>query len=277
MPIFVGYRIIWFLYILIWLIAQLVLYAPADQDGPRWLIWLTHQAYILLVVGTGAVTILTIGYAIVHYTAKHKLQRFHPQPDSTLQAIFSQDNIGWYMKIVWLLYIMGAAVSIVVVVGYWGFVYDYNCVPTMTANSTITCLEADVYSVHLHLINGLLIILDLYLSRVPYQLFHIFYPSIFTIIWVIFSVIYYAAGGTNTVDKQRYIYSVLDYGNYPGLAAGLAIVLIVGPAIGFIILFLLGWLRDVIYKRISCCFRDLQFRINDSSGNAEDTQELKDI
>lgn len=237
LPVFVGYRIIWFLYILVWLIASLVLSAPEDVFGARWLIYLTNLSYVLLVIGCGAVTILTISYAIVHYSARHKLQRFHSRPDSTHRAIFSQDNIAWYTKICWLLYIMGGAMSIVVVVGYWGFVFDYNCVPIMTANSTVSCLVADVYSVHLHLINGVLIVLDLYLSRIPYQLFHIFYPSIFTLLYIIFSLVYFAAGGTNPLNEERYIYSALDYGNNPGLAAGLAIVLVVGPTIGFIFLF----------------------------------------
>ena len=255
---FVVYRIVWFLYILIWLIASLARFAPPERDGPRWLIYITNQAYLLLVIGTGAITILTIVYAIIYLVNKTKLQRFYPQPTSIANDVFKQDNIPWYVKICWVLYIMAGAVAIMVVVGYWGFVYDPNCVSINNANVTINCSVADVYSVHLHLINAVMIVLDLYMSRILYQLFHIFYPPIFSIVWVIFSLIYFAAGGTNTVDGEPYIYEVLDYGNNPGLAAGLAIVLIIGPLVGFIILFLLGWLRDVIYRRISCCFRDLQ-------------------
>lgn len=268
---FVGYRVIWFLYILAWLIATLIVQAPVGVDGARWLIWLTNQSYILLVIGTGAITILTVVYAIVHYIDKYKLQRFHSQPASTLQEIFRQDNIEWYMKICWLLYIMGASVAMVVIVGYWGFVYDPSCVPTTTANSTVNCLVADVYSVHIHLINGVLVIVDLYLSRFPYQLFHVFYPSIFTLLWVIFSVIYFAAGGTNPLDEGRYIYSVLDYGNNPGPAVGFAIVVIIGPAIAFFGLFLLGRIRDAIYTRIPCCYREFQEEISD----LETSMELK--
>ena len=73
---------------------------------------------------------------------------------------------------------------------------------------------------------------------------------------MIFSAIYFAAGGTNPLDEGPYVYPVLDYGNNPGAAAGIAIVLIVGALIGFITLFVLGWIRDAIYSRISCCFRE---------------------
>lgn len=258
LPVFVVYRIVWFLYILVWLIASLARFAPPDRDGPRWLIYITNQAYLLLVVGSGAITLLTIAYAVVYLVNKSKLQRFYPQPASSPTDVYEQDNIAWFVKICWLLYVMGGSVAIMVVIGYWGFVYDPNCVSVMTANVTINCPVADVYSVHVHLINAVLIVLDLYMSRIPYQLLHIFYPPVFSIVWVIFSLIYFAAGGTNTVDGERYIYEVLDYGNNPGLAAGLDIVLILGPVFGFIILFLLGWLRDVIYKKIHCCFRDFQ-------------------
>ena len=270
LPVFVGYRIVWFLYILAWLIATLIFQAPAGRDGARWLIWLTNQSYILLVLGTGAITTLTVVYTIVHYTDRQKLQRFHPQPATTLHAILRQDNIQWYMKICWFLYIVGASMAMVVVVGYWGFVFDYNCVPSMTANSTVNCLVADVYSIHLHAINGVLVILDLYLSRFPYQLFHTFYPSIFTILWVIFSAIYFAAGGTNPLDEGPYIYPVLDYGTNPGAAVGFAIVLIIGPVIAFIGLFVLAWIRDAIYSRISCCFREFHKEMSDS-----ESQELE--
>ena len=257
LPVFVAYRIIWFLYILAWLIATLVNFAPPDREGPRWLIFLTNQSYILLVVSTGAITILTVGYAIIYLIDKQILQSFHPQSASTLQAIYMQDNIGWYVKICWLLYIMGAALALVVVVGYWSIVYDPNCESSTSPNSTIICLEANEYSFHLHLVNGVLIILDLYLSRVPYQLFHIFYPSVFMLGWVIFSAIYFAAGGTNPLDEGPYIYELLDYGNNPGRAVGLAIVLIVSPTAAFIVLFFLGWIRDVIYQKIPCCYRQL--------------------
>lgn len=276
LPAFVGYRIIWFIYILTWLVAALIAETPADRDGARWLIFLTNQAYIVLVVGTGPITILTVGYAIVHFVDKHKLQRFHQQSDAatTPRAVFKQDNIAWYMKICWLLYVIGATMAIIVLVGFWGFVYNPVCESPLQQNSTTVCIPTviDVYSVHFHLINAVLIILDLYFSRIPYQLFHIFYPSIYTFTFVIFSLIYFAVGGTNPDDEQPYIYEVLDYGNNTVFAAGIAVVLVIAPTAGFVFLFLLAWIRDAIYKRICIpwCYRDLQ---NQTISNTESSQE----
>ena len=261
---FVGYRIVWFLYILAWLIATAIFQTTVDEQGARWLIYLTNQSYILLVVSTGAITIHTVVYAIVHYTNREKLQRFYPRPATTLHAIFRQDNIQWYTKICWFLYIVGASMALSVVVGFWAFEFNPNCVPSMTANSTVHCVVVNVYSIHVHAINGVLVILDLYLSRLPYQLFHAFYPAIFSVWWVIFSAIYFAAGGTNPLDEGRYVYPVLDYGNNPGPATGVAIVQIISAPIGFIALFVLAWIRDAIYSRISCCFREFQKKVSDS-------------
>ena len=164
--------------------------------------------------------------------------------------------------------------AIVVVVGYWILVYNPVCEPPLQSNSTSICVPSviDVYSLHVHLINGILIVFDIYFSRIPYQLFHIFYPSIFTFVWTIFSVIYYAAGGRNPDDEQPYIYEVLDYGNDTVAAATNAIFLILVPTVAFLILFLLGWTRDAIYKRISYCYRDLQNQIVTLSGT-ESSQE----
>ena len=270
LPVFVGYRIIWFLYILAWLIAAILV--RTDIEGVRWLIYLTNQSYILLVLGSGAITILTVGYAIAYLIDKRKLQSFYPQSATTLQVTYKQDNIPWYVKICWLLYIMGAAAAIVVVVGFWSVIYDPNCEPLMSPNSTVSCITIDVYSVHVHLINGILVILDLYLSRIPIQLLHIFYPAMFTLWWVIFSVVFFAAGGTNPFDGGPYIYEVLDYGNSPALSGGFAILIVISPFIGFILLFVLGWTRDVIYKKIPCCYRELQ---NDRLDHQESSQALE--
>lgn len=62
-----------------------------------------------------------------------------------------------------------------------------------------------VVDIHLHLINALVIMTDLGLSRLPYWLLHFPFPLAYLSSYIIFSGIYYAAGGTNP-DKEDYIY-----------------------------------------------------------------------
>lgn len=98
---------------------------------------------------------------------------------------------------------------------------------------------------HLHLLNSIVILLEMALSAIPVRLLHGLYPLIFGLIYVIFSAIYWA------MDHENVLYpNVLDW-NQPGMTVivtlGLAIVIV--PLLQ---LFLFGLynLRLKIYKRI---------------------------
>lgn len=92
---------------------------------------------------------------------------------------------------------------------------------------------------------------DVCISRVPFQLFHFFYTSILTFLYLVFTLIYWGAhNGTNS----GVIYSILDYGNYT--YAGLyAVVMVALPILLYLALFGIAVLRDVIYdalQKFSC-------------------------
>ena len=247
-----------FAYIFAWLIAHSVI--RRDTVGPHWLIYLTNQSYIVLVVSVGGITILTIGYTVVYYFSRDNIRDSLPKVETPIQLIYLQDNIAWYVKLIWLLYISGSTLAVLVTIGYWGLLADFDCYVANSSdpNSTVICPPGpDVATVHLHGVNALLVLIDIAVSRVPFQFLHFFYPSLFAAVYVIFSGIYFAAGGTDP-SGDPFIYPLLDYGRNLGSAIGLAIALALSPMALYVILFLLAWLRDVIYKRISCCFRDLR-------------------
>lgn len=64
--------------------------------------------------------------------------------------------------------------------------------------------------VHLHLINALIILADLWLSRLPYWLLHFPAPMAYLSIYILFGGIYYAAGGKAPKGKDA-IYPWLDF------------------------------------------------------------------
>lgn len=246
----------------------------SPRQGAKWLIFITNHAVILLVIGLLSVNILTIGYTIVYYIDKEKLRRFYPKPATTAQALYSQDNITWYMKLCWILYLIGVVISITIICGFWVAVYtpcndSQNTITNSTEmmvnnttadpmqNGTVVCDALDPVTLHVHLILGLLAVLDMFLSRIPYQIFNVYIGTIYMAFFIIFSAIYYGAGGTNHLGDP-YIYGVLDYGGNPSRAVLYVFVMIVLPIVCFILLYLLAWLRDVIYKRINFCFRDVQ-------------------
>jgi len=70
--------------------------------------------------------------------------------------------------------------------------------------------------------------------------------------YVTFSAIYFAANGTND-QGQPYIYSALDYGNFPGTAAAIVIitVLVRLPIVHLVFLYVLR--LGCIYLVTRCC------------------------
>ena len=267
LPLFTIYRVVLFAYIFAWLIAHSVL--RSDNFGPLWLIYLTNLSYIVLVVAVGIIAILCIGYTVVYYVNRDNIRENLPKVETPIQLIYLKDNIAWYVKLIWFLYISGSTLALLVTVGYWSFLADFGCdirnssslnsTNSMNStNSTISCPPGpDAATVHLHGVNALLMLIDLFVSRIPYQLLHFFYPSIFSSLYAIFTGIYFAAGGTDP-NGDRFIYPLLDYSQNIGTSVGLAVILAFSPMVLYVVLFLLAWLRDVIYKRVSCCFRDLR-------------------
>ena len=225
-----------FLYIFAWLIVS----AAVTPSGGRWLVFLTNLSYLVLVLGTGAIAILCVVYTIVYYANRNCIQNL-PKVETPIQLTYTQDNIPWYVKLVWFLYISGSTLAVLVTIGFWAVLY--RCDNSSCAPSALT--------VHTHGVNGLLALIDLFISRVPFQFLHFFYPAILTALYALLNGIYYAAGG-------GVIYTPINYGGNLGIAVVLVIVLALSPMPIYIILFLLAWLRDVVYKKVACCFRDIR-------------------
>ncbi len=280
LPVFMVYRVLVFFYLLIWLILHI--YARHDEFGPHWPIFLSNLGFALLTISMGSLAILCVAYGIVYYTKRERLVCYLPKKDFPLARVYKQDNIGWYVKIIWCLYIVANASAILIFLGYWLFVYSPcddddngemggagtasemsgdNASSNGSASGEMavkeTCSGLDAPAIHLHGINVLIVFIDLLLSRIPYQLLHTLYATIFAIVYVIFTIIYFAAGGTSHLGDP-YIYGALDYGNDLPLAILFVVVIAVGCIPIYLGLFLLAWLRDVIVTRIGCCFRDVR-------------------
>lgn len=272
LPLFLAYRILLFLYTLAWLILHIV---ARESYGPRWLIFISDWAFALLTFSTGAMAIICLVYTIIHYTNSKRLLQYIPRRDFPIYRVFKQDNIHWSVKIAWLLYVVAKTAAVLIFAGYWVFIYE-SCEEqgafdsrddndtfdpdTMEMNvsttDSLSCSPLDIYTIHIHGVNVVIVLLDIFMSRVPYQFLHLFYPCLFTLVYVIFSLIYWGAGGTN-LDGDPFIYSTLDY-NSGASTFGLAILLILVPPVFYLVLFLLAWARDALYGHIACCFRDIK-------------------
>ena len=83
----------------------------------------------------------------------------------------------------------------------------------------------DGVNANVHLLNATIALIDVIFSGVPVRILHFIYPAMFAAAYAVFTGIYFAAGGTDP-NGNPYIYPVIDYGNRPGLAVGLMLVLV---------------------------------------------------
>ena len=119
-----------------------------------------------------------------------------------------------------------------------------------------------------HLTNGLYVFVDRWLTSLPVNLLHFWHFDAYGLLYALFTVIYYLAGGKNgTVD---YIYPMLDYGSAPGVAAGwiVGLAVVAAPLVQ-----LLFWLMYLLREWLSeLCFGSFVREYNNNrvgSGDAE--------
>ena len=216
--------------------------------------------------------ILCSVYTAIFYIRRQKLLRFLPKEEFPESNVFRQDNIPWYVKMVWISYVIAVTINFLVVLGYWILVYNpcknedaannvtsnlnESETPATTEVSEENCSNLDASNLHVHFVNAVLILVDIFLSRVPFQVLHFFYPFIFTFCYSIFTILYWVGGGTDRFGNP-YIYSTIDFSNNPTRAFTMIVFLVPSPIITYFILCPLALLRDFLYSRISCCYWNL--------------------
>ena len=115
-------------------------------------------------------------------------------------------------KIQWPLFTVGTEFAVAITLLYWTLFYE--------PHSKQNFFSID--SLHIHLINGILAFVDLWVSGVPVRIYHALHSVLFAISYVVFTGVYYAAGGTDPVGNS-FIYPFLNYKSSPGSAVGLGI------------------------------------------------------
>ena len=132
------------------------------------------------------------------------------------------NRISWYHMIQWALFMIGAELAVVLTLLYWALLYD----PEFPISGV---------NFNTHGSQGIISVVELLITGVPIRFYHFYFTQIFAAVYVVFTGIYHAAGGTNTMDKP-YIYSILNYGDSPGFATGLifGVILVLLPIIHFL-------------------------------------------
>ena len=117
---------------------------------------------------------------------------------------------------------IGAEFAVVLTLLYWPLLYNPDF-PISGVNFNT------------HGSQGIISVIELLITGVPIRFYHFYFTQIFGSVYVVFTGIYHAAGGTNVSDNP-YIYSILDYGERPGSATGLVlgVILVFLPIIHFL-------------------------------------------
>ena len=268
LPLFLLYRLIVFAYMAAWLIAHGAI--RGETSGLYWFIYITDWAFLLQVIAMAGVTLVTLIYYTCTLNNKNekedsRMSRCLPVQEVSSDMLYRQDNLHWVIRIVWVTYIVAATSTVLAGLGYWTIVYDSNCSSdnqtmdntsishAMEINSTSSSADncgPDAASLHAHGVNILILFIDLILSLIPFHLLHFLYPCILTTAYVVFSGVFYAAGGTDR-HGHRYIYKALDYENSPLTSSIAAVCLCIVPAVVYLIPFTLALLRDIVYQRLN--------------------------
>lgn len=203
------YRWILALYFFAWLIASWV-----ESDGPKWLIFLTNWsflAYNLYLIVAAVST--TIKYLFAHFLFSAEDEPFSRANDYSVQKPqgccgYEDNNISWYQMIHWLLFTLGTDLAVGVMILYWALLYE--------SGDSVNGVNANT-----HLVNGLIALVEIWISGVPVNMLHLIYTMIFAIVYAIFTGVYFTISG-------NIVYPVLDYENRPGGAVGAVLGVVFG-------------------------------------------------
>lgn len=169
-------------------LASLILYILVSKAG-YWFIYLTHWGLTINTFATG--------FAVA---VSARCYLYGP--------ISGEFLLPWYVKTYWVLYNSAIPLAFLITIFYWTVLYGLH-----EEEELNHALDVSVHGVNSLVMFGLLIS-----ASQPSRMWHIYQPLQFAILYVIFSAIYYGAGGVDA-SGNRWIYSVVDWSS-PGTTIG---------------------------------------------------------
>ena len=211
------------------------------------LIFLTNWGFLIwtgyLLVAAMACTVKMVFWV---WSTAHGKREPEVDPADHLQSVvvkWSEDRVGWYQKVQWVLYSLAVPLQFAVVILYWGIILPYS-------SNIYTAINF-----HVHLVGGVFAAIDLLTSGVLVSVYHMYCIIFLGILYIVFSSVYDVYGGTS-IWEDPFIYAILDYTGNPGLAVGVAIgtVFAFTPVVYLATYALAGVRRWLVHKcRARCC------------------------
>ena len=113
--------------------------------------------------------------------------------------------MAWFHKAIWVIYNISASGGLLVTAVFWILLFN----PDKGIRG---------FTIIYHGFNSIAMVSDTMLSSIPVRLLHVIYPMLNGVVYVVFTVIYWAVGGTNSFGMP-YIYPQTDYTGRPVLSA----------------------------------------------------------
>ena len=205
--VYLAYRWLLVVYFASWI----VMFWTMTDSTPVAFIYLTKWAFITFNVYllTAAIS-TTASYLSAHFVRPRGQRDFPGEGDLATSGNqpmgccgYHGNTLRWYQMLHWLTFTIGNEPALVTTLLYWALVYRGEHVSAV--------------SINVHLVNGLVAILDVWVSGIPINLLHIVYLMLYGISYVLFTGIYYVA-------SESVIYeAILDYGE--GVGVAVAVVL----------------------------------------------------
>ena len=149
--------------------------------------------------------------------------RCHYQQLRNATQLFFVSELRWFHNFVWIFHEVAFAMALFITILFWLIL-----APTYS----IEYLSDPIRSINTHLINMIIMLVDLFLCDIPFRLLHFYHASIFGAVYGLFSLILHWAGYNSA------IYPVLNWATGTGFAIGVVFgaVFVVAPlthCIGF--------------------------------------------
>ena len=189
-----------------------------NSEGPRYLIFLTNLGFITLnIYFITAAMSTTTKYLTVHLVRPLEQSIFERTDDYNIMQPsgccgYGNNMITWYQVVHWILHVISIDLAFNIMILYWSLLYRGGSV--------------DGVNINVHLLNGIVALIDLWVSGVPVNLLHLVYGMIIGVIYSLFTVIYF-------VISDDIVYTVLDYESELGSAIGtlFGVVFIFSPIV----------------------------------------------
>ncbi|XP_072181360.1 protein rolling stone-like [Diadema setosum] len=215
--LYVLYRFVLAAYFIALLIAYVIL--AAKTLGPKFLIYYESWTY----TSATCYVYLALFNAVVDFRKSRK-------KNAALEDKFRY-------QIQWCLFNLTATPSIIVTTFDWG--------PLYFANSEKVSL---LLYVSIYLLPNVVCLIEIFLTLIIVRFVHAVYPALFMIIYLLFITIYWAAGGTDPFGNH-FTYYLLDFENYPSIAAATVV------GITFAVLLVQVILKGLYAFRVRCMDR----------------------